>query len=253
MNTVQSLRASMKLWDGIPLLIPAAGMVLTLCLVMKWMIKQKRELAQKKRELCDMRAEILLAQISLHFIYNTLTTIKHLCKKDALLAAETVDEFSGYLRGNLDLLTGDRMISFSRELTHVKNFIAIEQKRFGERVNIVYDIREDAFLLPALTLQPIVENAVKHGITKRERGGTICISTGKDDADYWIRVEDDGVGYQTVEKTGSKRNHIGITNVTGRVETMCGGTVEIESTVGEGTDVVIRIPRKEEDKGDKVE
>lgn len=286
MITVQSLRVSMELWDGIFCMVVAAGMyrnkitifmatdflclygmenvgiamlILTvgmaagLCLSIKSVTEQEKELARKKKELCDMRGELLLSQISLHFIYNTLTTIKHLCKKDARLAAETVDEFSGYLRGNIDLLTGDRMISFSRELAHAKNFIAIEQKRFGKRINIVYDIREDAFLVPALTLQPIVENAVRHGITKREQGGTIRISSGKDNADYWIRVEDDGVGYQT-DKTGEDRkHHVGISNVTGRVESMCGGTVTIESILGKGTDVLIRIPRKEEDKGENIE
>lgn len=215
-------------------------------LSMTAVLGQKRALAKKEREICDMRVKMLTAQISQHFIYNTLTTIKHLCKKDAALAAETVDEFSGYLRGNLDSLTGDQTIWFSKELAHVKNFLAIEQKRFGKRINVIYDIREVGFMVPALALQPIVENAVKHGISKREQGGTIRISTGRDERDYWIRVTDDGVGYQVGKKENRKRTHVGIGNVTSRVESMCGGTVKIKSRFGEGTEVLIKIPGRKE-------
>lgn len=207
---------------------------------------QGREVAQKEREIRNMRAEILTSQISRHFIYNTLTTIKHLCKTDAQLAAETVDEFSGYLRGNLDSLTGAKMISFSKELGHVRNFLAIEQKRFGKRLRVLYDIQEEGFMLPPLTLQPVVENAVKHGVTKRERGGTIRISTGKDDTDYWIRVEDDGVGYYAEGKTKDQKAHVGMINVTSRVESLCGGTVKAASSLGAGTEVLIKIPRRGE-------
>lgn len=207
-------------------------------------MKQKRKLAKKEQELYDMQINILTAQISQHFIYNTLTTIKYLCKKDAALAAETVDEFAGYLRGNLDSLTGDKTIWFSNELMHVKNFLAIEQKRFGKRIQVIYDIREEAFMLPTLTLQPIVENAVKHGIAPKEQGGTIRISTGKNDTDYWIRVEDDGVGYCMKDKAKDKKTHIGMRNVSGRVEGLCGGSVKVLSAFGEGTKVEIKIPRR---------
>lgn len=231
------------LWDSLEIYL-----FFLLLMSMAAVMRQKRALARKEREICDMRGTILTAQISQHFIYNTLTTIKHLCKQDAALAAETVDEFSGYLRGNLDALTGNQTIWFSRELAHVKNYLAIEQKRFGKRINVIYDIREEAFMLPVLTLQPIVENAVKHGIAQKERGGTIRISTGKNDTDYWIRVEDDGVGYCTKGKMKDKKTHIGLRNVARRVEGLCGGSVKVLSSFGEGTKVLIKIPRK---KGDR--
>lgn len=205
---------------------------------------QKKVLAKKEQEIFDMRVTILTTQISQHFIYNTLTTIKYLCKKDAGLAAETVDEFSGYLRGNFDSLTGDKTICFSKELDHVKYFLSIEQKRFGKRINVIYDIREEDFMLPVLTLQPIVENAVRHGVVKREQGGTICISTGKSGEDYWIRVEDDGVGYRAKAKEKDKETHIGLENVTSRVKSLCGGTVTVESSLEEGTKVLIQIPER---------
>lgn len=224
--------------------LPAVFLFFLLLLSVTAVMKQKRKLAKKEQELYDMQINILSAQISQHFIYNTLTTIKYLCKKDALLAAETVDEFAGYLRGNLEALTGDKTIWFSEELMHVKNFLAIEQKRFGKRINVIYDIREEAFMIPPLTLQPIVENAVKHGIAPKEQGGTIRISTGKNDTDYWIRVEDDGVGYCVKERAKEKKTHIGMCNVAGRVGGLCGGSVKVLSSFGEGTKVLIKIPRR---------
>lgn len=236
MNTVQALHDSLA--------FNLFYLFFLLFLFLTAVMGQERKLAKKEKEICDMRVEILTAQISQHFIYNTLTTIKYLCKKDAALAAETVDEFSGYLRGNIDSLTGNKTIWFSRELDHVRHFLAIEKKRFGKRLCVIYDIREDGFMVPALTLQPIVENAVKHGIAKKTQGGTIRISTGKDDTDYWIRVEDDGSGYSTGENTKSKRLSVGIANVTSRVEGLCGGTVNSWSSFGEGTKVLIKIPRK---------
>lgn len=210
--------------------LPAVFLFFLFLLSVTAMMKQKRKLEKKEQELYDMQINILSAQISQHFIYNTLTTIKYLCKKDALLAAETVDEFAGYLRGNLEALTGDKTIWFSEELMHVKNFLAIEQKRFGKRINVIYDIREEAFMIPPLTLQPIVENAVKHGIAQKEQGGTIRISTGKNDTDYWIRVEDDGVGYCVKERAKEKKTHIGMCNVAGRVGGLCGGSVKVLSS-----------------------
>lgn len=224
--------------------LPAVFLFFLFLLSVTAMMKQKRKLEKKEQELYDMQINILSAQISQHFIYNTLTTIKYLCKKDALLAAETVDEFAGYLRGNLEALTGDKTIWFSEELMHVKNFLAIEQKRFGKRINVIYDIREEAFMIPPLTLQPIVENAVKHGIAPKEQGGTIRISTGKNDTDYWIRVEDDGVGYCVKERAKDKKTHIGMCNVAGRVGGLCGGSVKVLSSFGEGTKVLITIPRR---------
>lgn len=222
-----------------------AAVFLTLLTVV---IVQARVMARKKKEISDMRDEMLLSQISRHFICNTLTTIRYLCKTDARLAAEAVDAFAGYLRGNLDSLTGDKVIAFSKELDHVKNYLAIEQKRFGKRLRLIYDIRETDFMLPSLTLQPIVENAVKHGVTKRESGGTIRIATGKSASDYWIRVEDDGVGFCLSEKRKGKAPHIGIDNAASRLASLCGGTITVESSQGEGTKALIRIPRAKEDK-----
>lgn len=211
---------------GISLVSIAISISLTFLFMMEIM-EQGRELILKKEQMDDLQTEILLSQIRPHFVYNTLTIIKHLCKKDPQTAAETIDEFARYLRGNLDSLTGSKKILFSQEFNHVKSYLAIEQKRFGKRIQVDYDIQEADFFVPVLTLQPIVENAVKHGIMSREQGGTIRISTGRYDTGYWIAVEDDGVGYlpQTKKETKNRDQivHAGLSNVTRRVESMCGG------------------------------
>lgn len=209
------------------------------------MVEQSKVLTSKEKELYDLKIEVMLSKIKPHFIYNTLAAIKHLCKKDPQLAAETVDEFSRYLRGNLDSLTLKECIPFERELEHAQNYLAIERKRFGDRVRVEYEIEEEDFLIPALTLQPIVENAVKHGITKRSQGGMIRISTYREKDAFVILVEDNGVGFDVhAEKKEDGRSHIGITNVKDRLETMRGGTLTVSSVPGEGTKVCIRLPIK---------
>ncbi|MDD6207566.1 MAG: histidine kinase [Clostridiales bacterium] len=210
------------------------------------MVEQSKMLRDRERELYDLKIDVLLSQIKPHFIYNALTAIKYLCKTDPKAAEETLDEFAAYLRGNIDSLTLRESISFRQELKHVKNYLAIEKKRFGEKLNVIYDIRSEDFRVPALSLQPIVENAVKHGITKRMEGGTIRISTCKEQGFHIIKVEDDGIGFdcgKMMEQDVKKQ--VGIRNARSRLENMCGGRLNIFSVLGKGTVVEIQIPVKE--------
>ena len=205
-------------------------------------VEQSRELNNKEKEMCDMKIALTLSQIGPHFIFNTLSTIRHLCIKNPQLAAETVDEFTTYLRGNIDSLTNDRMIYFEKELKHVQSYLAIEKKRFGERVNVVYDIKETDFMLPALSMQIVVENAVKHGICKKAGGGTVMIRTERHDNNIYITIEDSGVGFDPENLPDNGRTHAGIANVRSRLENMCHGRLEIESMIGSGTRVRIILP-----------
>lgn len=208
------------------------------------MVEQSQKLAKKEQEALDLKIAILRSQIAPHFIYNTLASIQGLCETDPEMAKETVGEFAGYLRGNLNSLTEKNLIPFEREMEHVKCYLAIEKKRFGERVNVEYDIREDNFRLPPLTLQPLAENAVKHGLCRKADGGTLVIRTWREGADVKIEICDDGVGFR-VEKLDMKaKEHVGIRNVRKRIQEMCNGTLEIESEPGKGTKVTITMPRK---------
>jgi sensor histidine kinase YesM len=168
-----------------------------------------------------------------------------LCRTDPKLAEEAVLEFSDYLRGNLDALSIKGSISFERELRHLETYLSIEKKRFGEKLPIIYDIKARNFQLPALTLQPIVENAVRHGVTKRDQGGTVTIETRENDS-FVITVTDDGVGFDVNGKLENDgRSHVGIENTMQRLAAICGGTLKIESKPGEGTTAVITIPKGE--------
>lgn len=205
-------------------------------------IEQKKVLEEKEKEMSDLRIEVMLSQISPHFIYNTLTAIQYLCTKDPKMAEETIGEFASYLRNTIDSLTTKQNILFEKELEHVKNYLSIVRKRFGDCVNVVYDIKEKNFSIPTLTLQPIVENAVKYGIGKKANGGTITIRTEKTGNDYIITVADDGVGFDVKKVKEDGRSHIGIRNVRSRIESMCEGSLMVESMTGKGTVVRIQVP-----------
>lgn len=204
--------------------------------------EQGERLTKNVTKLHDMKIELMISQIGPHFIYNTLSTIKHLCRTNPEQAEKTIDDFSVYLRGNLDSLTENKCIRFETELKHVKAYLAVEQQRFGNRLHVVYDIQDEDFFLPALTLQPIVENAVQHGICAREEGGTVTIQTKLTDNIHKISVIDDGVGF-TVSETKTEE-HIGIKNIEERLHDMCDGTVDIDSKKDIGTTITISIPEK---------
>lgn len=140
-------------------------------------IEQSRAYADQQKKLNEMRIDLMISQIGPHFMFNSLSVIKYLCMTDPEKAAQAVDDFSSYLRTNFDSLTEKRCVDFQSELEHTQHYLSLEKLRFGKRVNVEFEIEETEFRLPVLTLQPIVENAIKHGITKRPEGGTVRIST----------------------------------------------------------------------------
>lgn len=206
-------------------------------------MEQNENLARKEKEAADLRVSIMLSQIAPHFIYNTLAAIKDMCVNDPVMAQETVEEFSDYLRGNLDSLSERETVPFETELKHVRCYLAIEKKRFGSRVNVEYDIKEEDFLLPVLTLQPLVENAVKHGLCKKRGGGTVIIKTERKDGIILITIADDGVGFDVNHMPADDEVHVGLMNVERRLDSMCGAEMRVESEKGKGTQVVITLPQ----------
>lgn len=198
----------------------------------------------RRRELESQKNALMLSQINPHFIYNALSTIAAMCDVAPSKAKHLTIDFAQYLRGNINSLSSDEQIPFERELEHVECYLKIEKARFGERLNVIYSIQCRNFNLPPLTLQPIVENAVKHGITKKMDGGTIKICTYESESYYVIDIIDDGVGFD-VENA---EMHVGVQNVRNRIASMCHGDVTIKSTGNVGTRVTIEIPKK---KGNK--
>ena len=204
------------------------------------------ELLQKELELSKSHVSVMLSQIQPHFLYNALGAIEQLCSVDPQTAKSATHDFSAFLRGNLDSLSTDKTISFEQELKHTNNYLAIEKLRFQQYLNIEYHIETTLFRLSTLTLQPIVENAVRYGVTKKEEGGTVTISTRETEAAFLVTVEDDGTGFDpAAEPKQDGDSHLGIQNVRDRLSSMVNGTLEIQSTVGVGTVAVITIPKED--------
>ena len=199
---------------------------------------------QTRRAIQEQRTQIMISQINPHFMYNTLTTVASLCEISPKEAQELIVDFSTYLRRNINTLQTNQLISFEEELKHVECYLKIEKARFKDRVNVVYSIQSESFLLPALTVQPLVENAIKHGITKKVEGGTVRISTYSTDKEYVIEIKDDGVGFDVGTDGGDINDHVGISNVRDRLRSMCRGTLTVKSKRGVGTRVTVTIPKK---------
>ena len=195
-------------------------------------------------KLQESRISIMLSQIQPHFLYNTLNSIYQLCETNPMRARSMVNSFAEYLRNNLSSLEEPGLISFETELAHINTYLDIEKIRFEDTLEIEYDIQCVNFLLPVLTVQPIVENAVKHGTSKKRGGGTVTISTSESDEYYIITVSDTGCGFDTTQKKDDGKRHIGIENVRQRLLNMCGGSLTIESEIGVGTVATIRIPKE---------
>ena len=169
---------------------------------------------RKERENDRLKTEMMLSQIQPHFIFNSLTAIKHFCRHDPALAEKAVTDFSFFLRGNMDSLNSKAPISFRKELEHTKAYLSLEKYRFGDALTIHYDLKATEFSLPPLTLQPIVENAVCHGIRETQDGrGTVTILTREYDDRFEVVVTDDGAGFYSQADPGSDQPHIGIQNV----------------------------------------
>ena len=214
-------------------------------------IASERERAEK--ELYEAKVQVMVSQIRPHFMYNALSSIAMLCTLDPERAQEATVTFADYLRGNMDSLKQTAPMPFETELEHLKKYLYIEKLRFGKKLNIVYDIQATDFKVPLLSIQPLVENAVKHGVGMKKKGGTVTISTKRTDSGYEIIIADDGVGFDTnAPKKDDGRSHVGMENTKKRLKDLCGADVVITSTVGEGTTVRVILPKEEQDNEDTV-
>lgn len=193
-------------------------------------------------ELKESRISIMLSQIQPHFIYNTLGTIERMCLKDPEKAFNLVRNFSLYLRGNFSELDSVKPIQFSEELKHVEYYVNIEKVRFPD-MNIEYNVEATEFVLPALSVQPLVENAIKHGLMRLETGGTVVIHSYETPTHFCVEVIDDGVGFDTTLPIDEKK-HVGLRNIRGRLKAVVNGALILESKSGVGTKAAIMIPKE---------
>lgn len=234
-------------WDATPLSIATTISLIIMFVLfqretMRRLAQAEIKLAEKERFLTEQRIAAMISQIRPHFIYNTLGTICQLCLEQPEKAATLTQDFSQYLRGNFSELDNNKPILLSRELEHIRHYVNIENVRFPD-ITVNFDVRCDDFFLPALSVQPLVENAIKHGLMGLESGGSVTVSAYETDDEYCVKVSDNGVGFD-VNKQLDDKQHIGIKNIRERIETMCGGTLVVESGLGCGTTAVITIPKE---------
>ena len=206
-------------------------------------VNYQKRLASQERQLIDKELAIKMSQIQPHFLYNSLTSIHYLCDKDPKLAKKAVKWFSTYLRGNLESMSKENMVPFEQELNHIEIYLKLEKLRFGDYLDIVYNIEEQDFMIPTLAIQPLVENAVKYGVGDKKEGGQVIIGTTSTDTHYIVTIEDTGTGFDVNEEKHDGRQHVGIANVKERISMICNGELIIHSEINKGTVAIIRIPK----------
>lgn len=205
-------------------------------------IEQKTVLEEMENQLALSRATTMMSQIRSHFVFNILNAISGMCKYDPEKADETVVLFSRYLRNNIEIMENDNNIPFEKDLRQLEDYVALEQIRFGDKIEFYSDIEIDDFMIPPLIVQPVVENAIKHGVSKKQGNGNIILRTRDMGDNIVISVIDDGVGFDMSEL--DKEHSVGLRNIRFRLEHLVNGKFEIESELGKGTTATITIPKE---------
>ncbi len=228
------------------MVLPICLLVSLVCWSLMISVSHRHQLALMQKALnaeqatARTQAAFLASQIQPHFLYNTLTSIQELCYTDPRQAADTVVRFSNYLRQNIDFMEYKDKIPFSVEMGHIENYIDIQRARFGDAIKFVKKIEFDQFMLPPLTVQPLIENAISHGIRKHNGHGTVTLTVRRKERDIVIAVTDDGEGFD-VETVHSRS----LENIRCRVEGAMRGEVRIDSAPGRGSTVALQFPYKE--------
>ncbi len=207
-------------------------------------LEQERETEQNEKDLIISELNALRLQMNPHFIYNTLASIDALCVINPDEARVLIDKFTRHLRSSY-LNDSPVTVPFEQELKNVECYLEIEKTRFPD-LRVMYDLRVTDFKLPALTIQPILENAIKHGICGRDYGrGTVTIASCERDTEYIVKIIDDGIGFDSSQPLPDDgRHHIGIANTRKRLELIGGGSLRITSIPNIGTSVDIIIPKE---------
>lgn len=210
--------------------------------------EMRQTIADKELAIARSELTVLKNQMHPHFIYNSLGTIRSLAKRDSAKAVKSIDDFSKYLKSHIGAIQSDDMIPFETELENVKVYLSMVQAGYSSSIQIDYDISVRDFKLPPLSLEPIVENAVGHGVGKY--GGTITIITFIEDENIVIRVKDSGGAPkpETEEEYKPFHNGIGLDNTAKRLELHCGGKLRTDfSGRGAVVDIILPVSKEKEE------
>jgi LytS/YehU family sensor histidine kinase len=237
-------RFSQTVWFG--LLI--ASLILAFIVAVWFFYKRDRDRellgSQLESKLAQAQVQILEMQLQPHFLFNTLNGIMVLIKQDPDMASRMIARLSEFLRLTLES-AGEQEVTLRRELDYLNRYIQIEQLRFGDRRTVEQSVNPDDLeaLVPNLILQPIVENAIRHGVSKRRGPARICIEALRDNGSLTIHVRDNGSGLPSNGGGGIKEG-IGLRNTRTRLQYLYGAAQEfgLTSPEGGGVDVRMRIP-----------
>jgi signal transduction histidine kinase len=218
---------------------------------LKARVKTLLQLKKSVQHALNSEMAFLQAQIKPHFLYNALNTIISFCWTDGEKAGELILELSNYLRSSFEFNNMDKFIYIEKEIEFIESYLAIEKARFEEKLNCHFDFEEQDlnFMIPTLLLQPIVENAIKHGVLQNENGGDINITIRHKDEFIILKVMDNGVGIPkekllSIISDEGENTRVGIKNINKRMKRIYGYGIDIESEVGKGTVVTIKIPKQ---------
>lgn len=207
------------------------------------------EVKKSFHERLRIEAAWMQAQIQPHFLFNTLNAMMALSEIDVERMRKLSDAFSNVLRGKFNFQNTNTFVPLADELSVIKSYLYIEKERFGERLTVVWDVDEDlTCMIPSLSIQPLVENAIEHGILKKSSGGTVSIRIKADENRVNISVEDDGVGVEeeVLQLIRSNRraseSGVGLLNTQLRLQRLIGEGLQINSQPGHGTVVSFSVP-----------
>lgn len=211
--------------------------------------RKEKELKDLEHELQMSRLRNFTSQMQPHFLYNTLGSIQEIILDDPIYASELIGDFTIHLRSCIRAMANDDPIPFEQELANIMAYVNIEKMRFGSKLNVQYDIQKKDFNILPLSVQPLVENAIRHGIYERgERGGTVIVRTTEKNDYITISVEDDGVGFNVdaykYSMTAGLKDSTGLKNIIFRLEKVMSAVVDIKSRINKGTKVIISIPKE---------
>ena len=218
------------------------GIVMLLMIVFfGYQFDMERELMSNQIELSENKVALLMEQIHPHFIYNSLQQIALLSDESPEQVKPAIFSFSSYLRKNFEALTNEKMIPFLTEMEHVDAYVALSQVLPSRKFDLVKDFQVTDFYIPALTVQPLVENAIYYGIGMSEDGNVIRLETRLEGGYIIVRVRDDGRGKQTSLPTQNKHKSVGTKNVITRLKILCDGEFILNKSP-DGSEAIIKIP-----------
>lgn len=204
-------------------------------------VRMGYENERQKTEFAKKQISLALSQMQPHFIFNSLDTIRYFCDKNPLIASDMIYIFSKYIRFNMDSLAQNKLVPFNDDLHHAQHYANIEKRRF-KGINIFYNIEACEFFLPPLTIQPIVENAIKNGNNRKNVGSNISISSYADSKNFIVTINSDSIDFSAAAPYNTNSNPFDIEDIKSRLRTMCDGTLDMQLTSDNVISVIIKVP-----------